>query len=249
MNKPKVWVETGAVIINGASIDTAPHSHHAVHIIWPTESSHCYVAGREITTAVIIDSNVEHQLKMTQGWIILIEPNSDLGKQIIEQLEGQPFKEFSFSNSDQTWAQNQNQSLITLFAPLLNAIGIDNLPMYPNKGVAIDPRIQKLLTELDQCLHGECLKPANWRASQVASQLALSESRFLHLFSEQLGIAWRPYLLWRRMLCAVQALNNKVSATEAAHLAGFSDSAHLSRTFRKTFGITIRQAQALFPIN
>ena len=76
--------------------------------------------------------------------------------------------------------------------------------------------------------------------------MALSESRFLHLFSQELGITWRPYLLWRRMMCAIQAIINNSSATEAAHLAGFSDSAHLSRTFRTTFGMTITQALALF---
>ena len=80
----------------------------------------------------------------------------------------------------------------------------------------------------------------------MANQLALSESRFLHLFSKELGIAWRPYLLWRRIICVIQALINGSSATDAAHLAGFSDSAHLSRTFRNNFGMTIRQAHTLF---
>ena len=106
--------------------------------------------------------------------------------------------------------------------------------------------IPQLLTELNQCLQGSCIKPANWRAAEVANQLALSESRFLHLFSKELGIAWRPYLLWRRMMCAIQALKHNTSATNAAHLAGFSDSAHLSRTFRNNFGMTIRQALTIF---
>ncbi len=48
------------------------------------------------------------------------------------------------------------------------------------------------------------------------------------------------------MMCAVRAILNNTPATEAAYLAGFSDSAHLSRTFRKNFGMTIRQAKALF---
>jgi AraC family transcriptional regulator len=30
----------------------------------------------------------------------------------------------------------------------------------------------------------------------------------------------------------------RCSLTEAAHIAGFADSAHLSRTFRATFGVT-----------
>lgn len=102
------------------------------------------------------------------------------------------------------------------------------------------------MRELDQCLGGECIKPSNWRASEVADKLALSESRFLHLFSQEMGIPWRPYLLWCRMICAVRAVLNGHSATDAAHLAGFSDSAHLSRTFRKTFGMTMSQQRLFF---
>ncbi|MEL7400001.1 MAG: AraC family transcriptional regulator, partial [Pseudomonadota bacterium] len=110
----------------------------------------------------------------------------------------------------------------------------------------LDPRLQHLLQQLDGCLEGNCLTPEHWLAAEVSANLALSESRFLHLFRQQMGIAWRPYLLWRRLLCAVQQMAHGLSATAAAHQAGFADSAHLSRTFRSTFGMTIRQASRLF---
>lgn len=37
---------------------------------------------------------------------------------------------------------------------------------------------------------------------------------------------------------AVELFVGGVSLTEAAHGAGFSDSAHLSRTFRRMFGVS-----------
>ena len=43
--------------------------------------------------------------------------------------------------------------------------------------------------------------------------------------------------LWLRLRRAVELLASAGSLTEAAHDAGFSDSAHLSRTFRKMFGV------------
>ncbi len=125
---------------------------------------------------------------------------------------------------------------------------LDIKPTYAHTTLAngiTNKRIEKLLTNLDQCLPGDCHKPIGWRADEVASQLSLSESRFLHLFSEKMGIAWRPYLLWRRTICAVGAITKGLSATEAAHVAGFSDSAHLSRTFRSLFGMSIREAKHL----
>ena len=74
----------------------------------------------------------------------------------------------------------------------------------------------------------------------------MSESRFRHLFRSEMGIAWRPYLRWRRLSCAITAMMSGCSATESAHLTGFADSAHLSRTFKAMFGISIQQARALF---
>lgn len=74
-----------------------------------------------------------------------------------------------------------------------------------------DERLRKLLTRLDTCLDGECSKPEQWRAKEVADWLALSESRFLHLIKAELGITWRPYLLWRRLICVLQVISTSVS--------------------------------------
>lgn len=65
----------------------------------------------------------------------------------------------------------------------------------------------------------------------------LSVSRLSHLFVEQTGLPFRSYLLWLRLTRAVSAAADGLSLTEAAHEAGFADSAHLSRTFRRMFGV------------
>ncbi|HUL98536.1 MAG TPA: helix-turn-helix domain-containing protein [Mycobacterium sp.] len=44
-------------------------------------------------------------------------------------------------------------------------------------------------------------------------------------------------LLWLRLVDAIGALSGGASLTDAAHRTGFSDSAHLSRTFRRMFGM------------
>jgi AraC-like DNA-binding protein len=61
----------------------------------------------------------------------------------------------------------------------------------------------------------------------------------IHLFTEQIGIPLRRYVLWLRLMTAVQFAVQGESLTEAAHRAGFSDSAHLCRTFRRMYGITL----------
>jgi len=46
--------------------------------------------------------------------------------------------------------------------------------------------------------------------------------------------------LWLRIQRAAGELATGRSATEAAHAAGFSDAAHLTRTFRRMLGATPR---------
>lgn len=72
---------------------------------------------------------------------------------------------------------------------------------------------------------------------EVAANVALSESRFSHLFTEQIGVPVRRYQLWIRLRNAIHLLAKGTSLTDTAHEAGFADSAHLTRTFRQMLGI------------
>lgn len=261
-----LWSKPGLLIIYGASLDASRHSHHALQVVWPATDALCQYDVGEANGPLLIGSQVEHQLTMAEGWLLLVEPQSNLGQRLLAYMSTAMARLKPEAKTKANTPAQVVQITALGLAPV-KPPGADeapepylqalfkalNLPPAEVTGVTdnahaqvSDTRIQTLLTELDGCLAGECLKPASWRAVEVATQLGLSQSRFLHLFSEQMGIAWRPYLLWRRMGCAVAALLLEHSATEAAYLAGFSDSAHLSRTFRRQFGMTIRQAQQLF---
>lgn len=73
--------------------------------------------------------------------------------------------------------------------------------------------------------------------SGAAERAALSMSRLRHLFVDQVGIPFRPYVLWSRLVHVVERIGHGADLTRAAADAGFSDSAHLSRTFRANFGL------------
>lgn len=72
----------------------------------------------------------------------------------------------------------------------------------------------------------------------AAASVHLSPSRFRHLFVAQTGISFRAYLRWARVESAVGAAFAGKTWTEAAQAAGFADSAHLSRTCRRMFGMS-----------
>jgi AraC family transcriptional regulator len=94
-----------------------------------------------------------------------------------------------------------------------------------------DPRVQRVIdfaaAHLEQPL-GLAL---------AADHVCLSPSRLRHLFVEQTGLAFKTYLSWLRLVRAVELYSEGESLTSAAHAAGFSDSAHFSRLFRRTFGL------------
>jgi len=73
--------------------------------------------------------------------------------------------------------------------------------------------------------------------TDAATFIGLSPGRARHLFVQQTGLPFRTYLLWLRLMRAVEMYAGRASLTAAAHGAGFADSAHLSRTFRRMFGI------------
>jgi AraC-like DNA-binding protein len=74
-------------------------------------------------------------------------------------------------------------------------------------------------------------------ASDLAAAVGLSPSRFRHLFVQEVGTTYRRFVLWLRLYAAMRRLGDARTLTEAAHDAGFADSAHLSRSFRRMFGI------------
>ncbi|MGH8253359.1 MAG: helix-turn-helix transcriptional regulator [Steroidobacteraceae bacterium] len=95
----------------------------------------------------------------------------------------------------------------------------------------LDPRIEiaieRVRGHLDRAV----------KLGDIAAAVHLSPERFRHLFMTETGVRFRAYVLWLRLEIALAAYVQGRSLTDAAHAGGFSDSAHLSRTFKKMFGI------------
>ena len=92
-------------------------------------------------------------------------------------------------------------------------------------------------------LRARIAQPLSLKA--VAAAAGLSPGRYAHLFRAHCGLPLRPYLRWLRLQAALLRIAGGSNLTEAAHAAGFADSAHLSRTCRASFGITPQQMLAV----
>ncbi len=89
-------------------------------------------------------------------------------------------------------------------------------------------RIQKHITEN---LLGDL------RLQELAMISGLSSSYISHLFPNEVGVPIRPYILWQRIKVVGRQLQRGESLTVAAHAAGFTDSSHMNRVFKRMFGL------------
>jgi AraC-like DNA-binding protein len=107
----------------------------------------------------------------------------------------------------------------------------------------IDPRIERVI----RILRRHPLDTRTTSALHLSRVAGLSPSRFTHLFTESMRIPLRPYLRWLRLQRAAREIVSGRTATQAAHVAGFADAAHLTRTFRRMVGATPRDLSRRAP--
>jgi AraC-like DNA-binding protein len=101
----------------------------------------------------------------------------------------------------------------------------------------MDARVQWIVRRLRE----HSLDARSTSLPRLAEMVRLSPSRFMHLFTESVGVPLRSYVLRLKLRRAVEGLALGHNVTVAAHLAGFADAAHLTRTSRRILGMTPRE--------
>jgi AraC family transcriptional regulator of arabinose operon len=121
----------------------------------------------------------------------------------------------------------------TLDTPQLRRLSadlIDAVAEAPCGERELDPRVQRVMQALRDSV--EPLPLA--RLSRIA---CLSPDRLTHLFAQQAGLSIKRYAVWSKMRRAMVQFGVGERLTEAALIGGFTDAAHMSRTFRNHFGL------------
>lgn len=215
------------------------HSHHAVQVTIALSGQIEFDSHTELTSgvAIAVAPDAEHAFQGT-GLVAHLFVASDglAGRQIMRRLF--PTRPIVAIGAEQL-GDLPTQLRMSFDDPRqrdedMRALGQALVTRLAGEDVHVerpDARITKLIpwlsARLDQALS----------LGEVASHVRLSPGRMRHLFVQQTGLPFRTYLLWLRLERAVEMFARGASLTEAAHGAGFADSAHLSRTFRRMFGI------------
>ncbi len=96
----------------------------------------------------------------------------------------------------------------------------------------MDDRMGRVIAYIDQNLSKKV------DLSEVANLAHLSSHRFRHLFTEQIGLPFTQYIIWKRLRKSIYAVaSGEMTLGEAVENFGFTDQAHFSNAFKKTFGV------------
>jgi AraC-like DNA-binding protein len=229
----------GSSLFLGRLDDASPHAHHALQVAVSISSTFVLETPDKTfeSRSVVIAPDQIHRFRGADDHaILLLDTESTIARQIQAAMcKESEVTEFDFSllrpSIEQIGASIEKpldcDRMKALCQQMLSRLAGQSSQSFP-----LDARIEKALDFAK--VQPELKAPVE----AIAQAVGLSEGRLVHLFKEQVGIPIRRYLLWLRLVHASGNLFENVSLTTAAHNAGFADSAHFTRTFRKMFGVT-----------
>ncbi|KUH83067.1 MULTISPECIES: AraC family transcriptional regulator [unclassified Mycobacterium] len=228
---PSVWLWPGQALYAGPSLKLAPHSGSvwclAVGIGGPLTVA-IPDADRVDGRSVLIPPRLTHQLICHGEGLVscYLEPTTSRAESCRAKI-GEWHGALGSGHVDEDRLQ---------FTPTDDAEASHWLALAaPAADRRIDPRVMNAVNRI------RADPTASIPSRALAAEVGLSESRFLHLFRDELGTTVRRYRLWTRLMEAGNAIADGMSLTEAAMCTGFASPSHLSDRFKSTFGLTASQ--------
>ncbi|MBU0992723.1 MAG: AraC family transcriptional regulator [Proteobacteria bacterium] len=239
--KNSIYFWAGRLLFARRRLDTAFHAHHAAAVIMAFDDP--FVIETEdkrigpLFSAIISPDTYHKSIAPNSDMIVLlIDPESgeyesfvstgqsgtvhELDKSIFIQLKKELLRLFDGVSCQKAWEISQE------------ILAIINKRFSEKTQLKYDTRVQKIIEKLRIEL------PERICIRELEKEVCISGDRLMRLFKEHTGLPLRRYLLWSRLLRSSSLLKQGYSLTDAAHESGFSDAAHMSRTFKKNFGFT-----------
>jgi len=227
-----VW--PAAMIVWGPGFTTAGHRHHCVQLVMAMSSTLLIRSDSEDPwmrcSAALVRPDAAHEVDARNTTVLIgfVDSESELGAALSERIKG------GISCISESQVTRWRLALGRMPTEARAERWVRTELLRRRRPVRIHPGVSLVLKHLRERLgisHDFSLRT-------LAAISGLSQSRFMHVFTESTGVALRPYILWLRLQRACCDLMAGASVTTAAHNAGFSDAAHLTRTFRRMLGMT-----------
>jgi AraC family transcriptional regulator len=219
-----------------------PHAHHAIQISLglsgPLRLRHAEddgAAWMEMAGGVVLP-DVPHQFDGMSSRIamIFVDPECREGRWLRDSISTPilALPRERFAEQVPALAAFHQERPSALAAARIITDVVRGLCAGPPPLKQMDPRVTSAL----ETIRGEDVRRMS--LEQAAKSVFLSPSRFAHLFKDEVGLPFRRYMLWRKLSRAMEEFGRGANLTNAAHAAGFSDSAHLTHTWRQMFGVS-----------
>jgi AraC family transcriptional regulator len=238
--QPLVYFWDGGWLgVGRASGQVPSHAHHAVQISiglsGPVRLRHADEDWMQAGGGVVLP-DVEHAFDPlgSEVAMIFVDPESSEGRWLRDSLDRPILLVDTGALGDHLTALarfRHERPDATAAAATITGV-VRRLCAGPPPLHSMDPRIVHALRVIRE---GDVRQMA---LEEAARSVFLSGSRFAHLFKEEVGLPFRRYMLWRKLSRAMSEFGRGASLTDAAHAAGFADSAHLTRTWRQMFGLS-----------
>jgi len=223
-----------AMIVWGPGFASAAHRHHCVQLIMAMDGELLVRSGPEDewrkSGAVLIRPDALHEVDARSSTVLIgfVDSESELGAALCDRIDGDIV--YITATQVERWR--------AALRPRPSEARVDHWVrqelLRQRRVVKIHPRVHRVLKYLREQLGVS----DDVSLKTLAGISGLSQSRFMHVFTESVRVPLRQYILWLRLQRASCELMDGVSVTKAAHNAGFSDAAHLTRTFRRMLGTT-----------
>ncbi|MCV7068867.1 helix-turn-helix transcriptional regulator [Mycolicibacterium farcinogenes] len=223
-------VVAGVLCYTGTLSDARQHHHVATQVVrsWAGAFELSDGRGRRaVTSAAVIPSGRDHSIRIlepTSGVLVFLDPSA--------------FSRVGIDSDDVADWVRAGDELPCWTSPLPPEMLLGELLAAPPSGYArpsADLWHPSVLAAVELIPR---LLPGTVRLGDVAKEVGLSPGRLGRLFNDQVGQSFPTYVRWARLRCAVEALRDGASLTDAAHAAGFTDSAHANRVCHEMFGLS-----------
>jgi len=235
---PAALLWPAALVVWGPGSKSSFHRHHCIQLILGLrETLRVREQPRQawkMCGGVLIRPDASHEVdaRNTDVLIAFVDAESELGATLLDRISDEvtiiPMRDVAKWRSILGEPASLDAARVE---PWLKTEFLQDL-----RSPRLDLRVKRAL----RLIRDKLAEPGEISLSDLATKVRLSPSRLMHLFTTSVGVPLRPYVLWLRMQRAAGELASGRSATEAAHAAGFSDAAHLTRTFRRMLGATPR---------
>ncbi|MET0285659.1 MAG: AraC family transcriptional regulator [Polyangiales bacterium] len=245
-----MWLQRSAdVVMVGERLprSSSPHSHCVMQLtIGLFAPVRARIAGHVVPDAsgMLIDANVAHEVA---GDLVhlFVDPQSQTGRAWRGMLRAQPYlplsrevvAQFLSGQGEDAWLDGRASG---------GAVESLMQAMQREHGRSMAAPFDERVANVIQLLRGRL--DARTPLEELADLAHLSPSRLTHLFTREVGMPIKQYVVWLRLVAVIDAIARDKSLGTLAVASGFPDQAAFTRSYRRAWGRTptsFRQAAAL----